>query len=33
VAARDVAILTRAGNDSDMDRLAEHVVVAPLDLE
>ncbi len=33
VAARDVAILTRAGNDSDMDRLAEHVVAAPLDLE
>ncbi len=33
VAARDVAILTRVGDDPDMDSLAEHVVDAPLDLE
>jgi hypothetical protein len=33
MAARDVEILIRAGDDSDMDSLAEHVVDTPLDLE
>ena len=34
VAARDAAILARAaGDDDDMDGLAEHVAHAPLDLE
>ncbi len=32
VAARDAVILARAGDDPDMDGLAEHVVRAPLDL-
>jgi Arc/MetJ-type ribon-helix-helix transcriptional regulator len=33
VAERDVAILARAGDDSDMDALAEHAARTPLDLE
>ena len=33
VAARDVAILARAGDDPDMDSLARHVGRAPLNLE
>lgn len=33
VAARDVDILTQAGEDPDMGSLARHVVGAPLDLE
>jgi Arc/MetJ-type ribon-helix-helix transcriptional regulator len=33
IAAQDAAILERAGRDADMDRLAEHVVGASLDLE
>jgi Arc/MetJ-type ribon-helix-helix transcriptional regulator len=33
VAARDAAILARAGEDSDLDSLARHAVRAPLDLE
>lgn len=33
MAARDVAILSGAGDDPDMDSLAEHVAHAPLDLE
>jgi Arc/MetJ-type ribon-helix-helix transcriptional regulator len=33
VAARDAAILARAGDDPDMDSLARHVAGAPLDLE
>jgi Arc/MetJ-type ribon-helix-helix transcriptional regulator len=33
IAAQDAAILARAGADTDMDRLAEHVAGAPLDLE
>jgi len=32
-AAKDAAILERAGADTDMDRLAEHVAGTPLDLE
>jgi Arc/MetJ-type ribon-helix-helix transcriptional regulator len=32
-AARDAAILSRAANDDDMDRLAEHAARVPLDLE
>ena len=32
VAARDAAILIRAGEDCDMDGLARHVARAPLDL-
>jgi Arc/MetJ-type ribon-helix-helix transcriptional regulator len=33
IAARDAAILVRAGRDADMDSLADHVAHAPLDLE
>jgi Arc/MetJ-type ribon-helix-helix transcriptional regulator len=33
VAERDVAILARASDDSDMDALAEHAARTPLDLE
>lgn len=33
IAARDAAILARAGGDADMDSLAGHVAHAPLDLE
>lgn len=33
IAAQDAAILERAGADADMDRLAEQVAGAPLDLE
>ena len=33
VAALDVAILARPGDDTEMDSLAEHVVRSPLDLE
>lgn len=33
MAARDVAILSGSDGDPDMDRLAEHVVRTPLDLE
>jgi len=33
VAARDVAILSRVGDDPDLDGLAEHVVDASLDIE
>ena len=33
VAAQDAAILARAGDDPDMDRLASHIAGAPLDLE
>jgi len=33
LAARDVAILSGAGDDPDMESLAEHVAHAPLDLE
>ncbi|MBA2766294.1 MAG: antitoxin [Actinomycetota bacterium] len=33
LAARDVAILVRAGDDPDLDSLAEHTAYAPLDLE
>ena len=33
IAARDAAILARAGSDADMDSLAGHVARAPLDLE
>jgi Arc/MetJ-type ribon-helix-helix transcriptional regulator len=33
VAARDAAILSRAANDDDMDRLADYTARAPLDLE
>ncbi len=33
VAARDVAILSRVGDDREMDSLAEHVASAPLELE
>lgn len=33
VAAGDVAILSRAGDDPDMDGLAEHVVHDSLDLD
>jgi len=32
-AARDAAILARSGEDPDLDRLAEHVVGAPIDLD
>ncbi|MDQ3850347.1 MAG: ribbon-helix-helix domain-containing protein [Actinomycetota bacterium] len=32
LAARDAAILARAGDDSDMDSLARHVAGTPLDL-
>jgi len=32
-AARDAAILSRAGEDPDMDDLARHVARAPLDIE
>ena len=33
IAAQDAAILARAGTDTDMDGLAQHVASAPLDLE
>lgn len=33
VAARDAAILAAGGDDPDMDRLAQHVAHAPLNLE
>lgn len=33
VAARDAAILARAGEDPDMDSLARHAARTPLDLE
>ncbi|MDQ3676423.1 MAG: antitoxin [Actinomycetota bacterium] len=33
IAARDAAILARAGDDAEMDSLAEHVAHAPLDLD
>ncbi len=33
IAARDAAILAAAGDDPDMDSLAEHVVPRPLGLE
>jgi len=33
VAARDAAILARAGEDPDLDSLARHVARVPLDLE
>lgn len=33
IAARDAAILARAGPDADMDSLARHGARAPLDLE
>jgi Arc/MetJ-type ribon-helix-helix transcriptional regulator len=33
VAAGDVAILARAGDDPDMDSLAEHIAHDPLDLD
>ena len=33
LAARDAAILARAGDDPDMDSLAQHIAHAPLDLE
>ena len=33
IAARDAEILARGGADADMDRLAEHVAQAPLDIE
>jgi Arc/MetJ-type ribon-helix-helix transcriptional regulator len=33
IAARDAAILARAGRDADMDSLVDHVAHAPLDLE
>ena len=33
VAARDAAILARAGEDPELDRLARHVAGTPLDLE
>ena len=33
LAARDAAILSRAGDDRDMDRLAEHLARSPLDLD
>ena len=33
IAARDAAILARAGSDGDMDKLADHVAHAPLELE
>jgi Arc/MetJ-type ribon-helix-helix transcriptional regulator len=33
IAARDAAILARAGRDADMDSLARHVAHAALDLE
>lgn len=33
IAARDAAILARAGDDPDMDGLARHVARAPFDLE
>lgn len=33
MAARDAAILSGAGDDPDMDSLAEHVAHAPFDLE
>jgi Arc/MetJ-type ribon-helix-helix transcriptional regulator len=33
IAAQDAAILARAGADTDMDRLAEHVARTPLELE
>lgn len=33
VAARDAAILAQAGDDPDMDSLAEHAAHASLDLE
>ena len=33
IAARDVAILVQAGDDPDMDRLADHVGHLPLGLE
>ncbi len=32
VAAQDVAILSRADDDPDMDSLAQHIVDSPLDL-
>lgn len=32
MAARDVAILSRAGDDADLDGLAAHLAHAPLDL-
>lgn len=33
IAARDAAILMRAGDDADMESLARHVAGAPLDLQ
>lgn len=33
IAARDAAILERAGRDRDMDSLAEHVARSPIELE
>ncbi len=33
IAARDAAILAKAGNDPEMQRLVEHVTRTPLDLE
>jgi Arc/MetJ-type ribon-helix-helix transcriptional regulator len=32
IAARDAAILAKGGDDAEMQRLAEHVARAPLDL-
>ena len=32
-AARDAAILARSGDDTDLDRLAEHAAGVPLDIE
>lgn len=32
-AARDAAILARSGDDTDLDRLAEHAAGIPLDIE
>ena len=33
IAARDAAILAQEGDDPDLQRLAEHLTHAPLDLE
>jgi Arc/MetJ-type ribon-helix-helix transcriptional regulator len=33
IAARDAAILAKAGDDPDMDSLADHVANAPIDLD
>lgn len=33
VAARDAAILAQAGDDRDMDSLAQHVAGSPIELE